>query len=141
MQVTRMSALLLVFGACAGALDDPERFEKQFSGTACDDLEHTLLQPTCATAGCHTTTDSAGGLDLEAAGLPARLVGQRATGGAGVLIDSSAPSRSVLFTKTTSTPPFLYRMPFSATPLTPLEQQCLQKYVEAAATSSSLAAP
>lgn len=67
----------------------------------------------CALSGCHTAADapSSGGLDLQSPSAFARLNGVRARGGAGLIINTADPDRSILYVKTASPAPFGARMP------------------------------
>jgi hypothetical protein len=118
---------------CPGALDDPARFlgaagndaavaqdaelpevgELPGDGASCPDVPQAILRSNCTSAGCHNAQDKAQGLDLQSPGVGMRLVGVPAREGPGLLIDSSAPSSSVLYTKLTSRPPFGARMPLA----------------------------
>ena len=104
---------------CPGTLDDPARFLLDAGGTAeagapsegddagaggnCPDVP-TLLAQTCTASTCHSASNKAQGLDLQSPDVAARLVGVPATEGAGVLIDRSAPTKSVLYEKLGATP-------------------------------------
>jgi hypothetical protein len=124
---------------CPGTLEDPARFlgatgndaalagdaapagDAQLSevgellsdGASCPNVPQAILRPTCTSAGCHNAQDKAQGLDLQSPDVETRLVGVPAREGPGLLIDSSAPSSSVLYTKLTSRPPFGARMPLT----------------------------
>lgn len=99
-------ALVLGMGACAGTLDEPERF-----AGSCPPVETAILRPRCATAGCHAESRPAAGLDLESPGVLERLTDRVAAGEDEVLVVRGDPDASSLFTKLTSSPPFGARMP------------------------------
>jgi hypothetical protein len=137
--VRRLCALVSVLAAisgCPGTLEDPERFFDAAGGGSeadppgdvhasddagalpdagnCPDVPQAVFQANCTSAGCHNAQDKARGLDLQSPGVAARLVGVPATEGPGLLIDPSAPSSSVLYTKLTTKPPFGARMPLGS---------------------------
>jgi hypothetical protein len=124
---------------CPGTLDDPARFlgavgnddapagdaelpevgallevgVVSSDGASCPDVPQAIFRPNCTSAGCHNAQDKAQGLDLQSPDIGTRLVGVPAREGPGLLIDSSAPSSSVLYTKLTPRPPFGARMPLT----------------------------
>jgi hypothetical protein len=105
---------LVLVAACAGTLDDPDRFRASTGGpdgsgdvaadtpeaaASCPDLPTTLFKPVCGTtAGCHGTPNPEDGLDLVSPDLPRRLVGVPAVGG-GLLVDPAHPEASVLYVR------------------------------------------
>ena len=135
------SVALSLFG-CAGALEDPARFDYLDAGAGSDggvargdggcDPVTTIFIPGCTTSSCHSARAQQGNLDLESPGLPHRLVNAPASGGPGLLIDAKSPDQSVLYTKVTDTPPFKFQMPLGTPPLGPDELACLQQWVHAA---------
>jgi hypothetical protein len=71
-----------------------------------------------------------GGLDLEAPNPFARLVGQKATGGNGVIIDSGGdPNQSVLYLKLKSPPPFGAQMPLNSPKLDDQTVACVGDWI------------
>jgi hypothetical protein len=134
---------------CPGTLDDPARFFDtdggqlglasdltegeggELSGDApnCPDVPQTVFLPTCTGSTCHSSQNQAQGLDLQSPNLSARLVNVPSTEGSGLLIDPSAPSSSVLYTKVTAKPPFGARMPEGATPLDSATIACVLAWV------------
>jgi hypothetical protein len=145
-------ALALVLGAagCAGTLTDPWAFETQSDSGAgdaptvdvpspsCPDIP-TKLATSCGAAGCHDATTKAEALDLVSPGVASRLVGVPAVEGAGLLIDPSTPSKSVVYTKLLATPPFGARMPTGGS-LDDATIQCVLEWVTTVAGSGSAAA-
>jgi hypothetical protein len=124
-------ALVAVCAGCPGSLEDPGRF--MANGTAaCPDVPQDIFLKICGTAGCHSTVDKMLGLDLQSPDVAARLTGVSAMGGAGLLIDPSAPAMSVIYTKLTPTPPFGVRMPFARTPLDDATIACVLQWITAA---------
>jgi hypothetical protein len=131
--------------ACAGSLDQPGRFgylnappdagggtpgDTQ-SDAGCDPVTD-IFPPNCTTGACHSAQAQQGGLDLESAGMPQRLVDKKAKGGPGMLIDSKSPDQSVLYLKLTDSPPFQFQMPLGAAPLSRDELSCVQAWIDAA---------
>lgn len=121
------AALAAALAGCPGSLEDPDRFADQFG--ICPSVP-ALFTDRCATAGCHTASGPAGGLDLASDNAYGRLAGAKAAGGAGLLIDPDTPSASVLYTKVTSTPPFGSRMPLGADPLDDTTASCILTWIE-----------
>jgi hypothetical protein len=99
--------------ALAGDADFPPVSEPPTDGATCPDVPQAILRVNCTSAGCHNAQDKAQGLDLQSPDVVTRLVGVPAREGPGLLVDSSAPSASVLYTKLTSRPPFGARMPLT----------------------------
>jgi hypothetical protein len=143
-----LAILLGVATGCAGALEDPSRFDYLFqdgglnsqgeggnpgSGT-CDPVTQ-IFPMTCATAPCHSAAAMQNHLDLQSPGLPERLVGKQAFGGPGLLIDPMNPDDSVLYLKVTSTPPFGFQMPLVGGPLSQDQVECIKTWVENAVTA------
>jgi hypothetical protein len=144
-----LAATLLCAGAfsCAGTLTDPERFEVEGGSTSlpvgagdgqagpgCEDVETMLLPASCALSGCHSAKDMAAGLDLESPGIRARLTGQAATGGPGVLVDPGGDAqKSILYLKLTPNPPYGFQMPLSGTKLTGPDLACVAAWIASAA--------
>jgi len=136
------SAALIALGGCAGSLDHPERFANlsfpdagapPSSDGGCDP-PIDLFPLSCSTSACHSAQSQQANLDLESAGLPARLVGKQAHGGPGLLIDAQEPAQSVMLLKVSDTPPFQFQMPLGAPPLSAAEIACLSAWVQAAVT-------
>ena len=135
------SAICLALLGCAGSLDHPERFvnlpasdggaNNPSSDGGCDPLAD-IFPLSCSTSACHSAQSQQGNLDLESAGLPARLVDKQAHGGPGLLIDSRDPAQSVMLLKVTDTPPFQFQMPLGQPPLSPEQVACLQAWIAAA---------
>jgi hypothetical protein len=149
---------LLLLGAatwgCPGTLDDPGRFldaggagaggadssapvegDGAGAGGSCPDVPG-MLAKTCTASTCHNASTKAQGLDLQSSDVAARLVGVPATEGAGVLIDPSTPTHSVLYAKLTENPPFGARMPLGLTPLDAPTLGCVLAWVTQAADAT-----
>lgn len=143
---TSLAAIACSLAACAGSLDHPERFaylgQPPDAGVVvaqgdggCDPVTD-IFPPNCTTGACHSAQSQQANLDLESAGLPKRLVGTKAHGGPGLLIDPVHPDQSVLLTKLSDTPPFGFQMPLGGAPLSPDEVSCLTAWVNAAVTDA-----
>lgn len=126
------SICAVTLAGCPGELDDPGRFGDGGAAAACLDAPKEVFAKSCL-SGCHSTSSAAssGDLDLEAAGLVARLKDKKAKGGAGLLIDSSNVDQSVMLTKLKSPPPFGAKMPFGVAPLTDAQIQCVKDWIVA----------
>jgi hypothetical protein len=127
-------ALVVACVGCPANLEDPGRFALDgaapIDGTAgCGDIPQTLFLTTCATALCHSASSKQQGLDLQSPDLASRLVNVPSTEGAGLLIDPSMPSASVLYTKLTDPPPFGVRMPFNLPALDAATVACVLQWV------------
>jgi hypothetical protein len=85
-----------------------------------------LLAQKCATAGCHSSTAPADGLDLSSPNVGARLVGVAAKSG-GLLVDPSAPTQSVMFQRIQ--PTAAGRMPVSGDPLDDATIACFRTWI------------
>jgi hypothetical protein len=123
------TAVVSVVAACVGcpaSLEDPGRFS---DAGACPDVTSDVFNKVCSTSGCHSAVDKMVGLDLQSPGVASRLLGVRATGGTGLLIDPSNPAMSVLYTKLTATPPFGVRMPFGEAPLDDATVACVLQWI------------
>jgi len=138
---------VLAWSGCAGSLEDPEMFTMQAdAGTpveaaaeaaaapTCPDVP-TLFAKTCGTTGCHDATTKAEALDLVSPGLASRLVGVPSVEGVGLLIDPASPSKSVLYTKLLSSPPFGARMPTGGA-LDTSTTQCVLAWITSQASST-----
>jgi hypothetical protein len=126
-------ALPLLLTGCPGSIDDPSLFETD-TGTkmpSCGDVVTTVFTPTCAVSGCHSTSDMAGTLDLQAPNIYMRLVGKSASGGPGVLIESGKPMDSVLYMKLTANPPFGSQMPLVGAKLDTAMLACVADWITA----------
>jgi hypothetical protein len=100
-------------------------------GGACGDVLEDLLKPRCADTICHATA-AQNPLDLEASGLPQRLIGQEAS----MLcadhqyINMDAPEESLILTKLETPAPCGAPMPLTGNPLTTAEKACILTYIE-----------
>ena len=143
---------LLAAGAagCPGTLEDPARFlddsgdptgvapeaaaaKRPGDSASCPDIAQAVFLPTCTDSSCHSAQNQAQGLDLQSPDLAARLVGVASTEGAGLLVDPSSPSSSVLYTKLNAGPAFGARMPLGATPLDSATTACVLAWITAIA--------
>jgi hypothetical protein len=124
--------------ACPGSLSDPAAFEDaglEASGpVACSasNVPATIFAADCTLSGCHSTASQAASLDLQSAGVYARLSGHTASGGPGNLIDPSGdPSKSVLYEVLGSSPPFGAQMPLTGTKLDAAQLACVAAWITA----------
>lgn len=143
MSSERIAIALLTCGlfACAGTLEDPDRFRDAGGadlalgegGTlaACPPVETGILHARCATAGCHAATGAAAGLDLASPDVLSRLARKPASGGAGILVVPGDPAASVLYTKLTSAATFGSRMPLGAS-LDDASVACVNAWISSA---------
>ena len=68
-RVTTCSLFLAILAGCAGTLENPERFDNDGGspsegGAACQDIPALFVSSCAAGAGCHSSADKAGSLDL-----------------------------------------------------------------------------
>ncbi len=132
-----------LLGACAGNLENPERFETGY-GTAvaaadsdaglegratadaggCDFPQ--LMAARCASAGCHDASSKAANLDLASEGLRARLADTPGSAACPdhLQVDTENPENSLIYLKVTDAPPCGARMPYGGT-LSDDEQACM----------------
>jgi hypothetical protein len=151
--------LVVAVAGCPGTLDDPGRFavaaaddagaadgaiweaaaEADSAGVDASDCPDVprVLATTCSAASCHSASNKAQGLDLASPNLSTRLVDVPATEGSGLLIDSSAPSKSVLYLKLTPDPPFGARMPLGSTYLSATTLACVLRWIGLAANGNA----
>jgi hypothetical protein len=138
--------------ACAGTLEDPGQFLIYFedgggddgaTGSStdpnagnCTDIPQ-LFASTCTSSTCHSASNKAQGLDLESPNPGARLVGASATEGPGLLIDPSAPSKSIIYLKLSSSPPFGARMPLGEKPLSGATLACVYSWIAEQTTATA----
>lgn len=124
------ASVLVAVGALAGCPGELD--ENKFTTAACTDAPKDVFAVSCVD-GCHSKAASAssGDLDLESPGIAARLVGQKAKGGAGLLIDPADVDKSVMLTKLKSPPPFGAKMPFGSAALTDDKIKCVRDWIAA----------
>jgi len=161
-------ALLLCAGSmtaatgCPGTLADPERFAEPEVGMdsgigasrvdaagdgadiGCPDIPTAVFATSCASVTCHTSSNPQSGLDLQSAGVAARLVNVCATpdgtdASPGLLIDPANPSESVVYTKLGSSPPFGIEMPWNRPPLPAATIACVLQWVTAQSADAGAA--
>ena len=127
-RVLPLGALLgaALWAACAGQIEDPERFlECQI------DVEADIFRQTCATSGCHVSgIDAAAGLDLASPGVASRLVNKPSSCNGKLFL--SGPEEGYLLEKVTQeTPTCGTRMPATGS-LTDEELRCIRLWAESA---------
>jgi hypothetical protein len=116
-----VSALSAMVAACAGTLDDPGRFSDltgdpspaRTATKPCSDGSVILAQK-CGTAGCHSSADHAGDLDLASPGVSSRVLDRPSKTG-GLLVDPNAPQQSLIYQRIQ--PTAAGRMPVFGDPL------------------------
>jgi hypothetical protein len=117
--------------ACPGTLENKSAFTTGAGGGAgCGDVETDLIGARCATVGCHSADAPAQGLNLTPGpDLAGRLVDQPSTLCMGaMLVSSTAPEMSVLYTKTLDTNSCGQQMPIGPK-LSEEEEQCLLDWI------------
>ncbi len=120
---------LLGTAACAGELENPERFASCPPG-----FVEQLFQTRCA-GECHTGAEPEAGLDLTSTGVEARLIGEGSTTtfcDGRMLVDPDATSMRdhLLVDKLLERPGCGARMPFAAEPLSANEIECVRRWVD-----------
>jgi hypothetical protein len=164
--VAALAVLALIVPACAGTLSDREAFEVALeeggaseagafeagtptpgagasaspveASSGCPDVPTSVFAAQCGLSGCHGANSPANGLDLVSPNVRARLLGHRASGGPGVLIDPGGNSNaSVLYLKLTSSPPFGARMPLAGAPLDDATMACVAAWIATPAATDS----
>ncbi len=93
-------------------------------------IEATIFAPKCATSGCHTAADGAGGLDLASPGVEARLVGFPSTCKGKPLVAPGSADGSMIVDKLVNAEPSCggARMPLSGT-IEPAEIECITAWI------------
>lgn len=127
MRVLALSALVLV--GCAGELENPERFASCPPGYV-----EQLFAAKCA-GPCHAGAEPESGLDLESAGVEARLIGEPSVSGfcdGRLLIDPEAddPLDHLMLDKLQDRPTCGSRMPFGTEALTSAEVECVRRWID-----------
>lgn len=129
----------MLVAACAGGLDDPDRFRDSAAGTCPDgfDVPVQILEAKCGTAGCHAAESPQAGLDLASANARGRLSAVQASSSCvgELLLDPAAPTESVLYQKVAGTQcgP---RMPSVGEVLSADEIECLRLWIAGTSTTS-----
>jgi hypothetical protein len=98
----------------------------------------TDLLKTCQASVCHGN-DSSSPLNLQMSGLPARLVGQKASSTCMELpyIDPDSPADSLILEKLTTKPPCGSPMPLGGKTPTDMQRMCMQMWIEDAVSGGS----
>lgn len=127
-------ASCLLLAACAGDLENPERFEAP-STAACElDVMADVIEPKCGVPGCHGGDMPSAGLDLVADGHASRLVGVESPAGneceERVRIDPADPEGSLLVEKLLPSPSCGTQMPPVGGELSDEELECVVQWVE-----------
>jgi hypothetical protein len=146
-----------LIAACAGDLDDPQRFmdaapppvdagkvdartapreaasqsDASCSPASAENVPKDVFVTACATAGCHNPVDLAGSLDLKSSGVASRLVGVQAHDGPGVYVATDGdPTKSDLYLLLTPSFPFDNQMPLGQPPLDAPTLGCVRAWIE-----------
>lgn len=126
--------LVLSTTACAGGIDDPDRFPPPVCPVRGFDAPRDLFVARCADAGCHGATTPAAGLDLVSPGVTSRLLDTPSTCGGAPLVDTSSPAASVLLDRVRAVPRCGGEtMPLMGRPLDSIERGCLEAWVSTVA--------
>jgi hypothetical protein len=125
-------ALVVAAAACAGELEQPERFASCPPG-----FVEQLFSARCA-GECHAGGDAAeAALDLVAPGVEARLIGEPSAtpfcdGRLLVEPDATHPGAHLLLDKLAERPSCGARMPFGGEALTASEVECVRRWIDEA---------
>lgn len=135
MRLLAVMTVALLAGACAGELDDPERF----SDCSAADVE-ALFAQRCA-GDCHAGSDPEAGLDLVTPGVAQRLVDrpsqtQFCDGSVLIMSDAQDPAEHLLLDKLSESPTCGARMPFGTEALSDSERACIRRWVEQVASEA-----
>lgn len=124
-----------MLAACAGELENPERFEAPSTGPSCElDVVEDIFVPKCGA--CHGSESPYAGLDLVSDGHAERLVGVVATdenSGAcagEVRLDPADPEGSLFMEKLHEDPSCGTIMPQAGTPLDREELDCVRLWMD-----------
>lgn len=128
---------MLSLAGCPGRITDPTPFiggGGDGSMVTCSipatQIEAQLIQPRCATSGCHDRASRQGSLDLQSADIAARLVGQPSTCMGRPLVDPSNRANSYFIAKLGEAPTCGARMPLGAPAFSASEIACVRTWVE-----------
>lgn len=126
--------LLLASSACAGDLENPERFLDggQLSSTCSPGVDGVaeILEASCTASGCHGAYAPNVAPDLASPGIATRLVDVTSQGCTDrVLVDSANPQDSYLLEKLRPDPSCGNQMPLGGT-LSEDDIACVEQWVE-----------
>ena len=134
--------MALALAGCPGSIEHPELFRGNDGGSMCPpgyNVETTLFNARCGTAGCHTVMNPAGSLDLVSPGVGRRLANVMSTCPGRVLAVPGNPATSYMIEKIGPTNPMCgSRMPLTGPPLTDMETACLRDWINALVPASSM---
>ena len=127
------AAMLLLATACAGRLEDVEKFKAagQSISTGCSlniDVEKAIFVDKCGA--CHGAAPQSNTLDLTSPNVFTRLVGVASACGGKPLVETTAPAAGVLLDKLTAAPPCAARMPFAMPPLSDAQIGCVAAWID-----------
>jgi hypothetical protein len=143
MRIDRIAQMLcgswiaLALAGCPGSLDNPELFRDGGVGAGgggnagpCGDVPTAIFAPKCGGTGCHGGVGPQQGLDLEAPGVAARVVGIPAKECTGILADPANPTGSILYTKLLSGGACGAQMPLARPVLPQAEIDCIKTWIQ-----------
>ena len=121
-----VAAMAAMLAACAGDLENPERFADCPPG-----FVEQLFMEKCA-GECHAGAEPEAGLDLVTPGAGQRLMGAPSVQEAceGLSIVDPGGENSLLVDKLSDSPPCGARMPFGQTKLDAAEVECVRRWVD-----------
>jgi hypothetical protein len=132
--VPLLAGFAFALEGCPGHLENPERF-----GPLTCNVPASFKQ-SCASAGCHSASSPANGLDLASDGVAARVVNVMASASGScaghVLADPGNPDESLLVTKLGDSPPCGSHMPLTGTSFTDAQIECVRSWIEQQAGGS-----
>ena len=125
---------LVSTAGCPGRITARDRFTDltlAFSCPAEVDVARDIIAPNCASAGCHTSSSQAAGLDLESEGVAVRLYGALSTScDHQLLLDPQNPFSGYFFDKIERHQPACGQpMPLRGKPLQRAQIECLHLWL------------
>jgi hypothetical protein len=100
---------------------------------ACGDVTTRIFVPTCGGTGCHSAKAPQQGLDLESAGVAARVVGISGKMCPVILADPANPAGSLMYQKLAVKPPCGAQMPLARPALSAADSACVLAWIAAQA--------
>jgi hypothetical protein len=88
-----------------------------------------VFQQTCTFAACHDADAPEAGLDLQSAGVEARLVGVASTCDGSTIVEAGSPEQSLLFSKIFGNPGCGDRMPLAGSQLPDTDLACFSDWI------------
>jgi hypothetical protein len=122
-------AMTALAAGCPGVLEDPDRFLDAGTSFACPDIPGELFPKSCGGMICHEGDKAAGGLDLVAPNVEARLIDKKARDCPGILLDPIVPEASLIYTKLLPLPACGSPMPLGRPAFTLEERDCVRDWI------------